>query len=114
MRKRLFLMLFAWINIGIFTMNLNAFSGSGNGDEDSPYLITSATELNEIRNNLEAHYKLMNNIDLTDWITENSSIEGWEPINEFKGVLDGNGFVISGLWIERPETEKIGFFGRAI
>ena len=111
MRKRLFLMLFAWINIGIFTMNLNAFSGSGNGDEDSPYLITSATELNEIRNNPEAHYKLMNNIDLTDWITENSSIEGWEPINEFKGVLDGNGFVISGLWIERPETEKIGFFG---
>ena len=111
MRKRLFLMLFAWINIGIFTMNLNAFSGSGNGDEDSPYLITSATELNEIRNNPEAHYKLMNNIDLTDWITENSSIEGWEPINEFKGVLDGNGYVISGLWIERPETEKIGFFG---
>ena len=111
MRKRLFLMLFAWINIGIFTMNLNAFSGSGNGDADSPYLITTATELNEVRNNLEAHYKLMNNIDLTDWITENSPIEGWEPINEFKGVLDGNGFVISGLWIERPETEKIGFFG---
>ena len=111
MRKRLFLMLFAWINIGIFTMNLNAFSGNGNGDEDSPYLITSATELNEIRNNLDAHYKLMNNIDLTDWITENSPIEGWEPINEFKGVLDGNGFVISGLWIEKPEAENIGFFG---
>lgn len=104
-------MFFAWINIGIFTMSLSAFSGSGNGDADTPYLITTAAELNEVRNDVTAHYKLMNNIDLTDWITANSATEGWEPISEFKGSFDGNGFVISGLWIERPETEKIGFFG---
>lgn len=111
MKKYLLLALFAWANAGIFTMRLNAFSGNGSGDTDSPYLITTAAELNEVRNNLTAHYKLMNNIDLTDWMTENSPTEGWEPINGFKGSLDGNGFVISGFWIERPETENIGLFG---
>ncbi|CCY35865.1 uncharacterized protein BN472_01156 [Tannerella sp. CAG:118] len=89
----------------------DGFSGSGNGDENSPYLITSATELNEIRNNLEAHYKLMNNIDLTDWITENSPIEGWVPINGFSGSLDGNGFIIYGVWIDRPAINNVGLFG---
>jgi hypothetical protein len=74
-------------------------------------LITTAVELNEIRENPTAHYKLMNNIDLTDWITAYSPAEGWEPINGFKGSLDGNGFVISGFWIERPKTENIGLFG---
>lgn len=111
MKKYLLLAFFAWANAGIFTMQLNAFSGNGSGDTDSPYLITTAAELNEVRDNLTAHYKLMNNIDLTDWLTENSPAQGWEPINGFKGSLDGNGFVITGFWIERPETENIGLFG---
>lgn len=111
MKKYLLLALLAWTNAGIFTMQLNAFSGNGNGDTNSPYLITTAAELNEVRDNLTAHYKLMNDIDLTDWMKENSPAKGWEPINGFKGSLDGNGFVISGFWIERPETENIGFFG---
>lgn len=111
MKKYLLSAIFAWANAGIFTMQLNAFSGNGNGNADSPYLITTAVELNEIRENPTAHYKLMNNIDLTDWITAYSPAEGWEPINGFKGSLDGNGFVISGFWIKRPETENIGLFG---
>lgn len=111
MKKYLLLAFFALANAGVFTMQVNAFSGNGSGDAESPYLITTAVELNEVRDNLTAHYKLMNNIDLTDWIIENSPAEGWEPINGFNGSLDGNGFVISGFWIERPETENIGLFG---
>ncbi|WP_291583502.1 T9SS type A sorting domain-containing protein [Bacteroides sp.] len=111
MKKYLLLAFFAWANAGVFTMQVSAFSGNGSGNAESPYLITTAVELDEVRDNLTAHYKLMNNIDLTDWITKNSPVKGWEPINGFKGSLDGNGFVISGFWIERPETENIGLFG---
>ena len=111
MKKYLLLAFFAWANAGVFTMQVSAFSGNGSGNAESPYLITTAVELDEVRDNLTAHYRLMNNIDLTDWITQNSPVKGWEPINGFKGSLDGNGFVISGFWIERPETENIGLFG---
>ncbi len=111
MKKYLLLAFFAWANAGVFTMQVSVFSGNGSGNAESPYLITTAVELDEVRDNLTAHYRLMNNIDLTDWITQNSPVKGWEPINGFKGSLDGNGFVISGFWIERPETENIGLFG---
>lgn len=39
---------------------------TGNGTLENPYIITSARELDEIRNNLSAHYKLGNDIDLTE------------------------------------------------
>ena len=81
------------------------------GSVGNPYLVTTASELNDIRNNPAAHYRLMNDIDLTDWIAENYPAEGWEPINGFTGSLDGNGFTISGLWIERPTTDNVGLFG---
>ena len=81
------------------------------GSVGNPYLVTTASELNDIRNNPAAHYRLMNDIDLTDWLAENSSEEGWEPINDFTGSLDGNGFTISGFWINRPSTDKVGLFG---
>ena len=81
------------------------------GSVGNPYLVTTASELNDIRNNPAAHYRLMNDIDLADWLAENSPEEGWEPINDFTGSLDGNGFVISGIWINRPSTDKVGLFG---
>ena len=38
------------------------FSGKGSGTTNDPYLITTANELNQTRNNLEACYKLMRDI----------------------------------------------------
>ena len=110
MKKYLLLAFFAWANAGIFTMQVSAFSGNGSGNAESPYLITKAVELDEVRDNLTAHYRLMNNIDLTDWITQNSPVKGWEPINGFKGSLDGNGFVISGFWIELKISDFSGVY----
>ena len=81
------------------------------GNAENPYLVTDASELNEIRNHPDAHYRLMNDIDLEDWLAENSPEEGWEPINGFTGSLDGNGFSVSGFWINRPSTDKVGLFG---
>jgi hypothetical protein len=41
--------------------------------------------------------------------------KGWQPIgtssNPFTGSLDGQGYEISGLFINRPEQDEIGLFG---
>lgn len=90
------------------------FSGKGSGTKDDPYLITTANELNQTRNNLEACYKLMRDIDLTDWLSENNPSQGWMPIGAkdepFKGTFDGNGKTLK-LFINRPDQENVGFMG---
>lgn len=90
------------------------FSGKGSGTTDDPYLITTANELNQTRNNLEACYKLMRDIDLTEWLSENNPSQGWMPIGAkyepFKGTFDGNGKTVK-LFINRPDQEYVGFMG---
>ena len=71
-----------------------AFSGAGSGTQSDPYIITTPAELQEINNDLDAYYKLGNNIDL-------SNINNWQSLGSdsayFSGVFDGNGFIISNL-----------------
>jgi hypothetical protein len=55
----------------------------------------------------------MENIDLTDWLTQNSPDTGWAPIAAFNGNFDGNFKVISGLWINLPDLNNVGLFGAA-
>ncbi len=90
------------------------FSGKGSGTTDDPYLITTANELNQTRNNLEACYKLMRDIDLTEWLSENNPSQGWMPVGAkdepFKGTFDGNGKTVK-LFINRPDQEYVGFMG---
>lgn len=92
-----------------------AFSGNGAGTEKSPYLITSADELFEVRSDMSAYYKLVNDIDLSEWLEENSSDYGWSPIgtasSPFTGSFDGNGKKILNLIINRPQTDNVGLFG---
>ena len=77
------------------------FSG-GNGSTENPYLIETPEQLDAIRNNLSANYKLLNNIDL-EYDTQNKSGkfynngDGWKQINNFYGILDGNGYSILNL-----------------
>ena len=94
------------------------YSGSGSGTESDPYLIFYADQLNQVRNFLNkdgVYFKLMSDIDLTDWIEENNPSNGWQPVgvssSAFKGIFDGNNHTISGLTINRPSTENVGFFG---
>lgn len=91
------------------------FSGKGSGTSDDPYQITTADELFEVRNALSASYKLVNDIDLTEWIEENSPTQGWSPIgsntNPFTGCFNGNGMTIKGLYVKRPNTDNLGLFG---
>ena len=96
------------------------FSGSGSGTESDPYLIFNPIQLNQMRNFLGqsgVYFKLMANIDLTEFIEDEYGSQGWLPIgtssSSFNGVLDGNGKTISGLIIYRPTTDNIGLFACA-
>lgn len=92
-----------------------AFTGKGGGTEKDPYQITNADEFFEIRNELDAYYKLMNDIDLADFIKEDNPTFGWAPIGNattpFTGTLDGNNRSIKGLYINRPNMDNVGLFG---
>ncbi len=92
-----------------FEKNLFA---SGNGTEGNPYMVSSAAELNLIRNYLGSassrkYFKLANDIDLTSYLAPGGEgyiawgSNGWLPIGSgttaFYGGLDGDGHSISGL-----------------
>ena len=65
-----------------------------------------------VRNDLEANYILMNDIDLTEATAEGGDWDfygnGWNPIGSndvygssaFKGIFDGNGYAVKGMRIE--------------
>lgn len=80
----------------------------------NPIVIMDAAGLDDIRNDLTGDYILGANIHLDD--APYNVNEGWEPIgsssNPFEGSLNGNGFTISGLTINRPAGDDIGLFGR--
>jgi len=54
--------------------------------------ISTAQQLNDVRNNLSGKYILMGDIDLASW-------GNWVPIGTFKGEFDGNGYVIKNMTI---------------
>lgn len=94
------------------------FSGSGNGTDSDPYLIYSATQLYQMNNFLNQSgvvFKLMTDIDLSDFIAENFNDEGWTPIgsssNPFKGKFLGNNHKITSLTINKPNKDYIGLWG---
>ena len=93
------------------------FSGAGSGTSSDPYQITNAEQLFEVRNSLSAYYKLMNDIDLTEWIAEESPSQGWTPIGTtttpFAGDFDGNNKSIKGLYINKPSVDYVGLIGYA-
>ena len=102
--------------MAVCSMQLQAqFSGQGSGTEKDPYQITNADQLFEVRNDLSAYYKVMNNIDLGIWIVEESPKQGWTPIgtqtSPFTGCFDGNYKSIIGLYINKTNMDNVGLFG---
>jgi len=90
-------------------------------------------DLDAIRNNLDGSYILMNNVDSTSaGYAELASPaanggKGWEPVGSlfadsarfwwlypvtpFIGSLDGQGYEIRDLFINRPDEDGVGLFG---
>lgn len=94
--------------------NLLSFSGSGNGTLASPYQITDVIELQEMADEIDAHYQLMNDIDASATSSWNSGL-GFDPVGDlvssFTGSLDGQGYTISQLTIDREDELYVGLFG---
>ena len=89
---------------------------SGAGTSEQPYLIHNADELNVMRQNPGASYKLANDIDLSSSVVWNSGM-GWETVGNastpFTGTLDGDGKQILGLSLVRPLDDGYGLIGEA-
>lgn len=79
---------------------------NGNGSKENPYEIRNKSQLKLITFEPSAHYKLMNDIDLSG--------EVWTPLcfkSMFTGSLDGNGFSILNMRVNSNEQYS-GFFYR--
>ena len=115
-----------------------SWNGAGNGTSASPFLITSAAELDSVRLFMggQWYFRLANDIDLTSYLALGGAGfaqwggAGWLPIGDnstnnwasrFGGNFDGNGKKIIGLWINRPaswstpvppyDVDHVGLFG---
>ena len=88
-----------------------SFAG-GDGSPGSPFQISDVVQLQNITANLSAHYVLKNDIDAAETKGWDSG-KGFEPIgdiyNGFKGSLDGKGYRVTDLWVNRAEN-FIGLF----
>ncbi|MEZ3163923.1 VWD domain-containing protein [Halorubrum sp. RMP-47] len=85
---------------------------AGNGTEDAPYVVTNASELRTIEDDLDANYTLGNDIDASS-TSEWHNGSGFRPIGtsgSFDGTLEGAGHAITGLHVDRPETDFMGLF----
>ena len=90
----------------------SGFAG-GSGTAVDPDLICNSAQLALVANNLNGHYRLIDDIDMTG--------VAWTPIAFgtftddsllFNGTIDGGGFSISNLTAGSLTQDVIGFIGR--
>ena len=82
----------------------------GSGTVKDPYKVYTADDLQGVFR--KGYYQLMNDIDLTAWITKNSPTEGWPSIGRRGSeavVFDGNNHKITGLW-SNTKQDYCGLF----
>lgn len=72
-------------------------------------VITNVTELQAMENDLAGDYELGNDIDASATAGWNGGL-GFDPVGSFTGSLDGKGFSISDLTINRPAEDYVGLF----
>lgn len=68
--------------------------------------VSTPEQLNNIRNDLYAHYQLTNDIDMSNW-------GNFEPIDMFYGQFNGNGYKINNLTIN-SDSSFVGLFTRVL
>jgi len=94
----------------------------GDGSSDNPYEVATLENLYWIAEDDSRwgyHYLQTADIDASATVSWSDG-EGWEPIGSyiswdnnspFSGAYNGAGFVIDGLFINRPEDNRQGLFG---
>lgn len=77
--------------------------------DSAPLYIHNIQELQDIGNGSFRNCVIANDIDASETITWNSG-EGFLPIQQFHGNLNGAGYKITNLYINRPTEDYIGIF----
>ena len=90
------------------SLESNTFAG-GQGTEADPYIIRNVTHLNNIRSFNTSYFRLESDINFA--ANEYADAQkGWEPILNFSGNFDGNGYILRNLFINRSEENNVGLF----
>jgi hypothetical protein len=97
--------------------NPSSVAGLGSGTLADPWIINSCQELQAMDEHLDGNYALGANINCYNTRTWNSGA-GFDPIgnytadlnNTFSGSLNGRNYSISNLYINRPNSDRVGLF----
>jgi hypothetical protein len=113
-----------FLSVALFFMGLPSLAvaaqyGGGTGTSDAPFLISTTGDFRAIGNNpadWNKHFKLMQNIDLSDSNEVNLRMIGhWVALGSganqpFTGEFDGNGKTISNFTYKDMTDEYVGLF----
>jgi len=91
-------------------VDFNSFFAGGSGTRANPLQIATANQLNNVRVFPSLHFRQTADINLG--VRPYNSSAGWNPIPDFTGSYDGNGFAISNLYIFRGGTHNVGLFAQ--
>jgi hypothetical protein len=103
----------------LFVLFVNSVTASCYNASADPIPLCSCEDLNLTRVDDTADYQLQNNIDCSNTSVISHSLNyggaGWLAVgsnaDRFPGTLDGDGYNISNLWINRSSTDYQGLFG---
>ncbi|MBQ1186429.1 MAG: hypothetical protein IIX54_01915 [Clostridia bacterium] len=98
----------------------------GDGSKKNPYLIGTAEELAYVIANgggQSTYYKLtadiyLNAIEYIDWAT-GEAVDGYVPRTwydnvAFQGTINGDGYMVYGLYFKTTKTAKFGYWGEGL
>ena len=112
-------------NLELF--NDTSWYNEAKGTTSDPYILKDAADLygfaqlaNQGEDFKDKTIKLANDIAINsgnakDWEAK-APMSSWNPIKEFAGTFDGNGYTISGLYVKKQGTSKehVGLFGKTL
>lgn len=111
------LLIFAVLMSDLITVPLFAQTATkpsvGNGSSSNPYQISTLGNLYWLAQDKERqkfHYVQIADINAAEtksWFGG----KGWVPIGYFQGSYNGKGHIIDSLFINRPDSSCVGFFG---
>ena len=112
-RNKLFSVFLVLLSFLLIPSGALAFTGSGSGTAGDPYIVMTADQLNEVRDDLDAAYRLGADIDMD--VSPYNEGQGWiaigDSVHPFIGVFDGNRYIIRNLFTTGGSYDYIGLFG---
>lgn len=86
-------------NEDTITFDVKVPSIKGSGTASDPYIISKPADLNLVKGQSKAHFKMTNDIDM-------SGINNFEGLGVFRGNFDGQGYKIKNLTIEKNSSSE--------